>query len=65
MGEGRGIYSVAMFQVGASVRSLAPTFLQKSPLTHFVAAPLQIEPASLGFDLVVDESLKAVVSILL
>ena len=27
-------------------------FLQKSPLTHFVAAPLQIEPATLGFDLV-------------
>ena len=27
-------------------------FLQKSPLTHFVAAPLQIEPAALGFDLV-------------
>ena len=27
-------------------------FFQKSPLTHFVAAPLQIEPAALGFDLV-------------
>ena len=27
-------------------------FFQKSPLTHFVAAPFQIEPASLGFDLI-------------
>ena len=30
MGEGRGIYSVAMFHVGASVISLAPTFFFKS-----------------------------------
>ena len=30
MDEGRGIYSVAMFHVGASYVSLAPTFLQKA-----------------------------------
>ena len=64
MGEGRGIYSVAMFHLAADDISFAATFF-KSPLTHFVAASLQIEPASLGFDLVLDESLKAVVSILL
>ena len=33
MGEGRGIYSVAMFHVGASVISLAPTyFISQSAL---------------------------------
>ena len=37
----------------------------KSPLTHFVAAPLQIEPAALGFDLVLGTNLKAVASIVL
>ena len=40
-------------------------FFQKSPLTHFAAAPLQIEPAALGFDLVLGANLKAVASILL
>ena len=49
--ESRGMYSVAMFHVGASVISLAPTFLQKSPLTHFVAAPLQTGPAALVNDI--------------
>ena len=38
--------------VGASFVSLAPTFLQKSERAHAAAPPLQIEPASLGFDLV-------------
>ena len=38
--------------VGASVISFAPTFLQKSERTHFAAPPFQIEPTSLGFDLV-------------
>ena len=34
MGEGRGIYSVAMFHVGASFVSLAPTyFISQSALT--------------------------------
>ena len=34
MGEGRGIYSVAMFHVGASCVSLAPTFFKsQSALT--------------------------------
>ena len=37
-------------------------FLQKSPLTHFVAAPLQIEPAALGFDLVLGAGLPAAAS---
>ena len=37
-------------------------FFQKSPLTHFVAAPFQIEPASLGFDLVLGANLKVVTS---
>ena len=52
MGEGRGIYSVAMFHVAADCISFAATFL-KVTLAHFVAAPLQIEPAALGCDLVV------------
>ena len=37
-------------------------FFQKSPLTHFVAAPFQIEPAALGFDLVLGTNLKVVTS---
>ena len=60
-----GIYSVAMFHVGASVISLAPTFLQKSERAHSAAPPLQIEPAALGFDLVLGTDLKVVASILL
>ena len=38
--------------VAADGISFAATFLQKSPLIHSVAAPFQIEPAALGFDLV-------------
>ena len=54
--------------VPVRVRSAAPCrrgryivrgdFFQKLPLTHFVAAPLQIEPAALGFDLVLDAGLE-------
>ena len=36
--------------VGASVISLAPTFLQKLERTHSAAPRLRIEPAALGFD---------------
>ena len=52
MGEGRGIYSVAMFHVVADCISFATTFLQKSSLAHSVAPPLQTGPASLGSGLV-------------
>ena len=45
--------SSALFHhVAADVISFAATFLQKSPLTHFVAAPFQIATAALGCDLV-------------
>ena len=59
MGEGRGIYTVSMFHVGASFISLAPTFFQKSERTHAAAPPFQIEPAALGFDLVLGAKLRA------
>ncbi len=42
--------SVRPFHVAADDISFAATFLQKSLLTHSVAAPLRIEPALLGFD---------------
>ena len=42
-----------LHHVGASYVSLAPTFLQKSERAHAAAPPLQIEPAALGFDLVI------------
>ena len=38
--------------------------MQKSERAHAAAPPFQIEPASLGFDLVLGASLKAVTSIL-
>lgn len=41
-----------LHHVAADVISFAATFYQKPPLTHFVATPFQIEPTSLGFDLV-------------
>ena len=44
----RGFESHPLRHVAADVISFAATFLQKSPLTHFVAAPLQIEPACAG-----------------
>lgn len=49
--------------VAADDISFAATFLLKSPLTHFVAAPLQIMTTSLGHDL--GTNLKAAASILL
>ena len=42
--------------VGASVVSLAPTYFYKSERTHSAAPPFQIEPAALGFDLVLDDA---------
>ena len=48
MDEGRGIYSVAMFHVGASFISLAPTFFQKSERAHAAAPPFQITTANAG-----------------
>lgn len=50
-----GIYSVAMFHVGASVISLAPTFYashEKSERAHFAAPPFHLRPASLGSQVV-------------
>ena len=47
----RGFESHPLRHVGASCISLAPTFL-KSERAHCAAPPFQIEPASLGFDLV-------------
>ena len=61
--------------VPVRVRSAAPRrrgrhivrgdFFQKSLLTHFVAAPLQIEPAALGRDLVLGANLETGASIVL
>lgn len=48
---GLGFNSPHLHHVAADVISFAATFLQKSPLTHFVAAPFQIATAALGFDL--------------
>ena len=42
------IFSVNTRHVGASVISLAPTFLQKSERAHFAAPPLQIATACAG-----------------
>ena len=50
--EGRRFESATLHHIGASFISLAPTFLQKSEQAHAAAPPFQIEPASLGFDLV-------------
>ena len=51
--------------VGASSVSLAPTFFQKSERTHAAAPPFQIEPATLGFDLVLGANLEPTASIML
>ena len=53
MGPGSGLSSklVYRFHVTADVIPFAATFLQKLPLTHFVAAPFQIATDALGFDL--------------
>ncbi|MDY3281722.1 hypothetical protein [Dysosmobacter sp.] len=60
-----GIYSVLILHVAADVISFAATFYKKSPLTHFVAAPFQTEPAALGFGLVFGAERKAMASIVL
>ena len=43
------IFFVNASHVAADVISFAATFFQTSPLAHFVAAPLRIEPAALRF----------------
>lgn len=52
------IYSVWITHVVADCISFATTFLQTSSLTHSVAPPLQTEPATLGFGLVLATNLK-------
>ena len=44
----RGFESLLLRHVAADVISFAATFLQKSPLTYFVAAPFQTGPAAAG-----------------
>ena len=51
--------------VGASVISLAPTFLQKSERAHSAAPPFQITTATLGCDLGLGANPEAAASILL
>ena len=63
--ENGSIHSVAMCHVGASFVSLALTFFQKSERTHAAAPPFQIEPATLGFDLVLGANLEPTASIML
>ena len=46
--RGRGFESLCLYHVAADGISFAATFLQKSLLTHSVAAPLRIEPAIAG-----------------
>ena len=68
MGEGRGIYSVAMFHVGAKSALLRRLFMpmaKKTSSARSLAPPFQIEPAALGFDLVLGGNLEALASILL
>ena len=62
---GRCIFFGSRTHVGASFISLAPAFLQKSERAHAAAPPLQIEPATLGFDLVLGTNLETAASILL
>ena len=64
MDEGRGIYSVAMFHVGASFVSLAPTFFKsQSALTPLLLLS-KSQPLALGCDLVSGANLGAGASIL-
>ena len=58
------IYSVWITHVVADCVSFATTFYKKSSLIHSVAPPFQIEPAALGFDLVLGADLNAIASIL-
>ena len=62
MGEGRGIYSVAMFHVGASYISLAPTFFKSQ--SALMPLLLLSKPAAPGFGLVLVADLKGSASIL-
>lgn len=62
MGEGRGIYSVAMFHVGAKSALLRRFFMltqKKASSARSLAPPFQIEPTALGFDLVLGAKLRA------
>ena len=55
MGEGRGIYSVAMFHVGAKSALLRRLFMpvaKKTSSARSLAPPLQLRPAALGSQLV-------------
>lgn len=64
--KSKGVHCIkirVISHVAADDISFAATFF-KSPLTHFVAVPFQIEPATLGFDLVLCTNLKVVASIL-
>ena len=55
-----GFESLQAHHVVADFISFATTFyFKKSSLIHSVAPPFQIEPASLGFDLVLGANLKA------
>ena len=54
MDEGRGIYSVAMFHVGAKSALFRRLFMptaKKTSSAHSLAPPLQIATAALGCDL--------------
>ncbi len=60
-----GIYTVAMFHVGAKSALLRRLFMpaaKKTPSACSLAPPLQIEPAALGFDLVFGADLWAAAS---
>lgn len=67
MDEGRGIYSVAMFHVGAKSALLRRLFMpmaKKTSSARSLAPPFQIEPTSLGFDLVLGANPEVSASIL-
>ncbi len=51
MGEGRGIYSVAMFHVVASEISLATSFFLAKRTAHILPLPASTPPLMLGFGL--------------
>ena len=66
--ESCSIYTVSIFQLVASAISLATSFfisLQSSSYAHSAAPRFQIEPAALGFDLVLGTNLKTLSCILL
>ena len=51
--NGESRESATLHHVAADGISFAATFCQKSLLAHSVAAPLQLKPTLLGFELVV------------